>query len=84
MSTGVALAVSVVLLVLNGFFVAAEFAIVAAKRHRLEERAAEGSRPARAALLESVASNSNSKLIAGGDYRANSAAGKTAPVAFYA
>ena len=62
MSTGVALAVSVVLLVLNGFFVAAEFAIVAAKRHRLEERAAEGSRPARAAV---EASRQLSLMLAG-------------------
>jgi CBS domain containing-hemolysin-like protein len=44
------LLVSLVLLVLNGFFVAAEFALVASKRHRLEQAAAEGSRAARAAL----------------------------------
>lgn len=62
MSTGVALLVSLVLLVLNGFFVAAEFAIVAAKRHRLEERAAEGSRPARAAV---EASRQLSLMLAG-------------------
>jgi CBS domain containing-hemolysin-like protein len=53
MSTGTALLVSLLLLALNGFFVAAEFAIVAAKRHRLEERAAEGSRAARAAVESS-------------------------------
>lgn len=34
----------------NAFFVAAEFAVVAAKRHRLETRAAEGSRAAAAAV----------------------------------
>ncbi|GIJ45991.1 membrane protein [Virgisporangium aliadipatigenens] len=41
---------SLILLALNAFFVAAEFALVAAKRHRLEQAAAEGSRGARAAL----------------------------------
>nr|WP_296068856.1 hemolysin family protein [uncultured Actinoplanes sp.] len=34
----------------NAFFVAAEFALVASKRHRLEQAAATGSRAARAAL----------------------------------
>ncbi|MGZ0148300.1 hemolysin family protein [Kribbella sp. WER1] len=50
MSTTWALIISVVLLALNGFFVAAEFALVASKRHRLEELAASGSRSARAAI----------------------------------
>ena len=50
MSIPTAMLVSLVLLVANAFFVAAEFAIVAAKRHRLEERAAEGSRAAQAAV----------------------------------
>lgn len=50
MSVTAALMVSILLLVLNAFFVAAEFAVMAAKRHRLEERAAEGSRAARAAV----------------------------------
>ncbi|GIE35358.1 membrane protein [Actinoplanes italicus] len=50
MSTTWSLIVSVVLLALNGFFVAAEFALVAAKRHRLETAAGDGSRGARAAL----------------------------------
>jgi CBS domain containing-hemolysin-like protein len=49
-STPMALLISLLLLVLNAFFVAAEFALVAAKRHRLEQLAAEGSRGARAAL----------------------------------
>ena len=62
MSTGVALLISLVLLVLNGFFVAAEFAIIAAKRHRLEERAAEGHRAARAAV---EASRQISLMLAG-------------------
>ncbi|OJF15111.1 hemolysin family protein [Couchioplanes caeruleus] len=42
--------VSVLLLIGNGFFVAAEFALVASKRYRLEHAAADGSRAARAAL----------------------------------
>ena len=50
MSTGTALLISLTLLVLNAFFVAAEFAVVAAKRHRLEERAEQGSRAARSAV----------------------------------
>lgn len=50
MSTPLALVISAVLLALNGFFVAAEFALVASKRHRLEEAAASGSRSARAAI----------------------------------
>ncbi|MFS8096595.1 hemolysin family protein [Lentzea alba] len=41
--------ISVILLALNGFFVAAEFALIASKRHRLEQ-AAETSRAARAAV----------------------------------
>ena len=50
MSTTWSLLISVLLLAANGFFVAAEFALVAAKRHRLETAAAEGSRGARAAM----------------------------------
>ncbi len=50
MSPGIALVTSVVLLALNGFFVAAEFALVASKRYRLEQAAAGGSRAAKAAL----------------------------------
>jgi putative hemolysin len=42
---------AVLLLVLgNAVFVAAEYALITARRHRLEERAVKGSRPARAAL----------------------------------
>ena len=48
MSIGWALTISLVLLIANAFFVAAEFALIAAKRHRLEA-AAETSRAARAA-----------------------------------
>ncbi|MBW6438831.1 hemolysin family protein [Actinoplanes hulinensis] len=50
MSAASSLLISVVLLAFNGFFVAAEFALVAAKRHRLETAATAGSRGARAAL----------------------------------
>jgi CBS domain containing-hemolysin-like protein len=50
MSTWWALTLSLVLLALNGFFVAAEFALVGSKRYRLEQAAAGGSRAARAAL----------------------------------
>lgn len=53
MSTGWALALSGLLLVSNGFFVAAEFALVASKRYRLEQLALTGSRAARAALAGS-------------------------------
>ena len=45
-----ALLISLVLLVLNAFFVAAEFALVASKRHRLEDLAERGSVAARAAV----------------------------------
>lgn len=50
MSFPMALFVTVLLLVGSGFFVAAEFALVAAKRHRLEKAAAQRQRGARAAL----------------------------------
>jgi CBS domain containing-hemolysin-like protein len=52
-TTGWALILSVMLLVLNAFFVAAEFALVASKRYRLEQAAATGRRAARAALAGS-------------------------------
>ena len=50
MSVTASLLISLLLLALNAFFVAAEFALVAAKRHRLELAAATGRRAARAAL----------------------------------
>jgi CBS domain containing-hemolysin-like protein len=50
MSTLPALAAGVVLLALNGFFVAAEFALLAARRSRIEQLASEGDRRARHAL----------------------------------
>ncbi len=50
MSAGWALLASLALLVGNAFFVAAEFALISAKRHRLERAAQDGSRAARAAV----------------------------------
>lgn len=49
MSTGPAIGISVALIAFSAFFVAVEFALVAARRYRLEE-AAESSASARAAL----------------------------------
>ena len=53
MSAVVSIGLSVLLLVANAFFVAAEFAVVSAKRHRLEVAAAFGGRSARAAVRNS-------------------------------
>jgi CBS domain containing-hemolysin-like protein len=50
MSFPLAVLVTVLLLIGSGFFVAAEFALVAAKRHRMEKAAAAGQRGAKAAL----------------------------------
>ncbi|MEV4535226.1 hemolysin family protein [Asanoa sp. NPDC049518] len=50
MNTTWSLIFSLLLLVANGFFVAAEFALVASKRHRLEQAAAEGNKSARSAI----------------------------------
>ncbi|MFF9773579.1 hemolysin family protein [Streptomyces sp. NPDC013978] len=50
MSFPMALFVTVLLLIGSGFFVAAEFALVAAKRHRMEKAAHTGQRGAKAAL----------------------------------
>ena len=47
---GFALGLALVLLALNGFFVAAEFALLAARRSRIEQLAAEGSKAAKSAL----------------------------------
>ncbi|NUP46453.1 MAG: HlyC/CorC family transporter [Catenulispora sp.] len=52
MNSAVALVVSALLLAGNAFFVAAEFALIASKRHRLEAAAAEGSSSARVAVAE--------------------------------
>ncbi|MGA5108315.1 hemolysin family protein [Streptomyces cellulosae] len=50
MSFPMALFATVLLLIGSAFFVAAEFALVAAKRHRMEKAAAAGQRGAKAAL----------------------------------
>ncbi|MFF6881788.1 hemolysin family protein [Streptomyces sp. NPDC012421] len=50
MSFPLALFVTVLLLIGSGFFVAAEFALVAARRHRVEKAVADGRRGAKAAL----------------------------------
>ena len=50
MSPAVALLIMVVLLTLNGLFVASEFALILARRTKLEPAAAAGSRTARMAL----------------------------------
>ncbi len=47
---GPALILAVVLLALNGFFVAAEFALLASRRSRIEQLAADGSKKAKSAL----------------------------------
>jgi len=49
-STGLAIGISVFLLAANAFFVAAEFALISARRSSIEPRATEGSRAARTAL----------------------------------
>jgi len=49
-STPLALTITVVLLAANALFVAAEFALLTARRHRLEELVADGRRGARSAL----------------------------------
>ncbi|GAB7043184.1 MULTISPECIES: hemolysin family protein [Catenuloplanes] len=53
MSTGWAIAVALLLLAGNAFFVAAEFALIASKRYRLEHAAAGGTAADRAALAGS-------------------------------
>ncbi|UNX53996.1 hemolysin family protein [Georgenia sp. TF02-10] len=50
MSTSAALVLAVVLLALNAFFVGAEFAVMSARRSRIEPRAEAGSRAARTVL----------------------------------
>ncbi|MEP6650455.1 MAG: hemolysin family protein [Lapillicoccus sp.] len=53
MNIALAIGLSVLFLLANAFFVAAEFAVVSAKRHRLEVAAAFGGRSARAAVRNS-------------------------------
>ncbi|MGI9623593.1 MAG: CNNM domain-containing protein, partial [Acidimicrobiales bacterium] len=51
MNTGLAIALAIVFLLLNGLFVAAEFSLIAARRTRIEQLAEDGDRRARAALV---------------------------------
>ncbi|GAB3148371.1 CNNM domain-containing protein [Microbispora hainanensis] len=62
--TGVLL--GVVLLAVNGFFVAAEFALVSARRHRLEEIAASGGRLAKVAARAAVRGGRELSLMLAG------------------
>ena len=50
--TALLLVALLVLVAINGFFVAAEFALVRARRSRIEEAAAQGESGARVALAE--------------------------------
>lgn len=50
MSDTIGLTLTVVLLLFNGFFVGAEFALISARRSTIEPKAAAGSRPARITL----------------------------------
>ena len=54
----------VVLVVLNGFFVAAEFALVRVRRSRVEEEAEEGKRGAGLVALRSVDRQSSRAYLA--------------------
>ncbi|MEZ5381404.1 MAG: hemolysin family protein [Microthrixaceae bacterium] len=62
MSTPLALSLSVLLLAVNGGFVAAEFAVLAARRSRLEQMSADGDRRAEAGIK---ASQELSLMLAG-------------------
>ncbi|WP_067067699.1 hemolysin family protein [Carbonactinospora thermoautotrophica] len=66
MSPVVALVVSVLLLAGNAFFVAAEFALVASKRHRLEQAAHAGSGVARRAARAALAGTRELSLMLAG------------------
>lgn len=65
MSLGLAIGISVVLLVLNAFFVAAEFAVISSKRHRLQDAADSGGRAAKAAV---EASKELTLMLAGAQF----------------
>ncbi|MEU4230903.1 hemolysin family protein [Nonomuraea sp. NPDC026600] len=58
--------ISLVLLLLNALFVAAEFAFVSAKRHRLEEMAANGNRLVRIAAKSAVGGGRRLSLMLAG------------------
>jgi len=66
MNTLTAILLGVVLLVANGLFVAAEFAVVSARRHRLEETAARGGRLVRAIARTAVRNGRELTLMLAG------------------
>ncbi len=61
-----AILLGLILLVANGFFVAAEFALVSAKRHRLEELAASGGRLTKIAARAAVRGGRELSLMLAG------------------
>ena len=61
-----AILLGVLLLIGNGLFVAAEFAVVSAQRHRMEELARAGGRPARIAARPAVRSSRELSLMLAG------------------
>src|SRR5690606_38675707 len=66
MNTLTAILLGVVLLVANGLFVAAEFAVVSARRHRREETAARGGRLVRAIARTAVRNGRELTLMLAG------------------
>ncbi|WP_283139595.1 hemolysin family protein [Rhizohabitans arisaemae] len=66
MNVTAAILLSVVLLLGNGFFVAAEFALVAARRHRLEQAVSGGGRMVRAIARVAVRSGRELSLMLAG------------------
>ncbi|MCT9931762.1 hemolysin family protein [Planotetraspora sp. A-T 1434] len=66
MSSLGAILLGMVLLIGNGLFVAAEFALVSAKRHRLEEAALAGGRPAKLAARAAVRGGRELSLMLAG------------------
>ncbi|GGS87262.1 membrane protein [Planobispora rosea] len=66
MSTTAALLIGVALLIGNAFFVAAEFAVISARRHRMEELAGRGGRFARIAARAAVRGGRELSLMLAG------------------
>jgi CBS domain containing-hemolysin-like protein len=66
MSNLTAILLGIVLLAANGFFVAAEFAMVSARRHRLEEEAASGGRLIKIAARAAVRGGRELSLMLAG------------------
>jgi CBS domain containing-hemolysin-like protein len=66
MSTTAALLLGVALLIGNAFFVAAEFAVISARRHRLEELAGKGGRLTRIAARAAVRGGRELSLMLAG------------------